>query len=213
VTPAVQDWLLAAGYENHCFISWPHVEDHEIAECARAVRSAIESELRYSIPQPRVFLDERDFRVGDLWREALRSALCKSVAMVAICAPIYYHPSHPWCGFEWAAMESLGEQRLKPEQYRTIIPIILRERGSLPTVVSKLQFVDFSKTSVQGRHYYRTREFRAKIIEVIGRIEEIAEALVRHNQRANCDEFVLPTASAFADLAIPSQQLPFRESP
>jgi hypothetical protein len=209
--PEIQAWLNEAGYENHCFISWPHIDEHEVAQCARLVRKAIQNELKFSVPDPQVFLDETALQGGDIWREELRRALCRSVSMVAICAPIYYHPSHPWCGREWAAMEALGEERVKEEAFRTIIPIILRERGAVPAVVSKFQYIDFSKTSVQGRHYYATREFRLKITEVVSRIEQIATALFIRKRLPECDGFAFPEASAFAHLGVAPQNLPFRE--
>ena len=209
MTPEVQTWLSAAGYEYHCFISWPHIADHEIAECARRVKEAIESELRYSVPDPRVFLDETNISVGDVWRNVLSQALCRSVAMVAICAPIYYHPAHPWCGVEWAGMEQLSNKRLENLSFGTIIPIVVRERKAVPEVVAKFQYVDFSRTQIQGRHYYSTQEFRGRIVQVVERIENIAAALVKNNRPADCNKFVFPESSAFANLVVDEQGMPF----
>jgi len=211
VDPNTQRWLNEAGYHYHCFISWPHLEDHEIAQCARAVKNAIKTELGYSVPDPKVFLDETEMKPGDVWPEALRNALCKSLAMVAICAPIYYDPSHTWCGLEWAAMELLGDRRLNGETYRAIIPIVLRQRSGVPGPVAKFQYVDFSKTSVQGRHYFSTIEFRKQMGQVVERIEQIAETIARLERRPDCESFAFPTESAFAHLLVPPQKLPFRE--
>jgi hypothetical protein len=122
LTPNIEQWLQEAGYEYHCFISWPHTENKEITDCARHIRDAITNDLALSVPEPRVFLDETAIVAGNEWPLSLRNALCKSIAMVAICAPIYYHPAHEWCGLEWAAMAMLGQRRLPNEE--------IQQRGS-----------------------------------------------------------------------------------
>jgi hypothetical protein len=130
--------------------------------------------------------------------------------MVAICAPIYYHPEHAWCGREWAAMDGLSRRRLENAPFRAIIPIIMRERDNLPEPVAATQYVDFSREAVQGRRFYSTREFRAKMVQVVDRIEQVARVIVGSGMRANCDAFVIPEESAFAATEIKPQQFPFR---
>src|SRR5262245_25005263 len=124
----IEQWLEKAGYGYHCFISWPHAKNKDLKDCARNVKTLVEQTLALSIPKPRVFLDETEIPGGAEWQETLRRALCKSVAMVSICAPIYYHSSHKWCGLEWAAMDMLSQRRLVGEGVKAIIPIIVRIR-------------------------------------------------------------------------------------
>src|SRR6185295_11253799 len=113
ITPADEQWLLNAGYRYHCFISWPHIaNDLYVTQCVRRVKAEIEQRLSlFNFSKPAVFIDETGIPGGAQWKRTLRSALCTSVTMVAICHPMYYHPQHEWCGLEWAAMALLGEQR------------------------------------------------------------------------------------------------------
>jgi hypothetical protein len=209
-TPYIEQWLQQAGYEYHCFISWPHTENKEITDCAKYIRDAITNGLALSVPSPKVFLDETSMIAGSEWPLSLRHALCKSIAMVAICAPIYYHPAHEWCGLEWAAMELLGQKRLPNEDLKAIIPIMVRTSSSLPRVVSKVQYVDLSSVTIRGRRYYNTQEFKEKVRNIVESIEKIAVALTHNQSKPNCERFRFPSSSAFGDYQPQSQPLPFR---
>lgn len=210
LTPSIEQWLQEAGYEYHCFISWPHTENREITDCARYVRDAISNELALSVPSPRIFLDETCISAGSEWSSSLKHALCKSISMVAICAPIYYHPAHKMCGLEWAAMEMLGQRRLPNEEIKAIIPVMVRASNALPSAMSKVQFIDLSGVTVRGRRYYTTQEFRGKVKRIIESIEKIATALAHNQSKPNCDRFQFPSSSAFGDYHPQSQPLPFR---
>jgi hypothetical protein len=208
ITFEVDNWLSEQGtYENHCFISWPHTINRDITECAQAVRDAIEEGLATSFHRPKVFLDTQ-IAGGAVWEMQLRRALCRSVSMVAICAPIYYRPEHLWCGLEWAAMEQLSLTRLQGKGFKTIIPVMVRKSDPLPTAVSRIQYIDVSRVTIQGRRFFKQIEFRSKIQEIVTRIEQIAEELWRSKSRAECDIFQFPTESAFAEYIHPTQAFP-----
>lgn len=210
LTPQIEQWLQQAGYEYHCFISWPHTENKEITDCAKYIRDATANGLAMSVPSPKIFLDETSIIAGSDWPLSLRHALCRSIAMVAICAPIYYHPAHSWCGLEWAAMEMLSQNRLPTEPFKTIIPISVRTADTLPNAVSRIQCIDLSSVTIRGRRYYNTQEFKLKVEQIVANIECIATALMRHQAKPNCDAFSFPAASAFADYQPQVQPLPFR---
>ena len=207
ITYEIDQWLRQS-YENHCFISWPHTINPDITECARAVRKAILEGLATSFNDPQVFLDERAITGGADWEIKLRRALCKSMSMVAICAPIYYRPEHNWCGLEWAAMEHLSSTRLQGCDFKAIIPVMVRKSDPLPSVVSKIQYVDVSRMTLQGRRYFAYPEFCCKINEIVVRIEQIAEELWRCQRVADCDLFQFPAESAFLDYSAPAQRFP-----
>jgi hypothetical protein len=155
ITYEIENWLRGPGaYENHCFISWPHTINRDITECAQTIRDSIREVLATSFHEPTVFLDEIGITGGADWQLKLRRALCRSVSMVAICAPIYYRPEHNWCGLEWAAMEQLSSTRLRGHDFKTIIPVMVRKSDPLPSVVSRVQYIDLSKVQLQGRRYY-----------------------------------------------------------
>jgi hypothetical protein len=157
-----------------------------------------------------VFLDEDSIRGGAEWQRTVGQALCRSVAMVAICAPIYFHPKHRWCGLEWAAMDLLGRLRLMGEDLGAIIPVVYRETKPQPGALEPIQYIDISRVTVCGRRYYNTQEFRRKMIEVGETIEQIALALARRGTRARCEEFEFPSDPAFLDYEARSQPFPFR---
>jgi len=215
-TPEMERRLGVAGYRYHCFISYPRVRSKDLVKCARRVKEAIEGELSLTVNEPAVFLDE-SIQGGTDWELKLRQALCQSLTMVAICAPIYYHPAHKWCGLEWAAMEHLNEQRLPGNELRTIIPIIFRrprENAPPPKVVMKPQHIDISDDSlVPG--FYSTGKFNKHIREIVSHIEKVVDALVGndHNMvRTDCGGFLFPQMSAFADCPEVEQPPPFHAS-
>ena len=207
ITQEIDNWLRQT-YEHHCFISWPHIKNREIAQCAKAVQENIREELAAkSFYDPHVFLDESELVGGDDWAMKLRRALCKSISMVAICTPMYYRPEHRWCGLEWAAMEQLSSMRLRGRDFKAIIPLIVRTSDALPPALSRFQYIDVSRVTLLGRRYFTLPEFRGKIQQIVTRIEQIAEALWRDQVMAECDLFQFPKESAFFDYGAPA--LPF----
>jgi hypothetical protein len=202
-------WLRTeGGYKYHCFISWPRTQSSDITECARTLHSAIQERLASIFPDPKVFLDEAEIVVGDDWGRRLSTELCRSICMVAICAPIYYHPRHRWCGLEWAAMEALSDRRLAGEDYKAIIPIMVRKSDSLPRALSRIQHIDCSQITLKGRKYYKYMDFRAKVEQVVQRVREVALEVGRRRIIAGCEHFRFPEESAFADYAAEPQTYP-----
>ena len=210
IAPAVDKWLHDSGYEYHCFISWAHTINREMAVCARAVKTAVEQELALSIQAPRVFLDEAAIPAGAEWPVHLQQALCRSLALVAICAPIYYHPIHRWCGLEWSAMDALSGQRLPGHSFKAIVPLLFRRSDPLPQAVDGLQYIDLSRQQIRGRRFYATQEFRIAVNKIVERIEAVANAVFGLKVLPNCDGFIFPADSAFADYEAKPLPLPSR---
>lgn len=211
LVPGFHKWLDSAGYEFHCFISWPHIDDPDTIECARRFKADLESNLRQVIPEPKVFLSTEDIAGGDKWRRVLKNSLCRSLSMVAICAPIYYDPSHLWCGIEWAAMEQLAESRIPDEQFGAIIPVLIRRYDPLPEPVKEAQFYDISNGILLGKGFYRTNSYRQTVREIADRILEIASTIHANRIKPDCEEFTIPTESAFSNFHAEVQPAPFRE--
>lgn len=210
ITPNLEQWLVDAGYEYHCFISWAHTRNRDMTNCARKMKEAIEELLALSIPTPRVFLDQSEITGGADWQRTIMRALCRSVAMVSVCAPIYYHPYHRWCALEWAAMDRLSQERLPNADFKAIIPILLKKDAPLPQEVRKIQYVDFSRLIIRGRHYYLAHDYRRKTIEIVNRIEQIAQAVADNQSIADCEQFELPSRPAFANCQVRTRPFPFR---
>jgi hypothetical protein len=210
ITLEVEKFLLSSGYEYYCFISWPRSGNRELTECAKRLKEEIENGLKSIVDAPKVFIDDIGLKGGDEWERIITKALCKSIAMVAICAPIYYHSVHKWCGLEWAGMDMLSRIRFPNEDFTSVIPVIVRTSDTLPKSVSKKQYIDISRVLIQGRRYYTTIEFRKKVEEILKQIQKIASCIAKYQIKANCEEFKLPAESAFLDYHTENQSLPFR---
>ncbi|HKP84647.1 MAG TPA: toll/interleukin-1 receptor domain-containing protein [Blastocatellia bacterium] len=187
-----EQWLQDAGYENHCFVSYPRINNPEMIEIAEHVKDRVENDLSYLVSTPRVFLDRQGLSVGAVWEENLRRALCKSVTMVALCSPMYYSPIHRWCILEWEAMYGLSLARLPAEDFRAIIPLIVRTFGSVPSQYSSINYIDISRVTLRGRRYFGTNEFREAIRQVTNQIARVADALKRNQSRTECERFQFP---------------------
>jgi TIR domain len=209
ITPNIEEWLHNAGYEYHCFVSYPRIRNNEMMECAERVKEYIEAELAWTVNTPRVFLD-RSMTGGANWEMTLRRALCRSISMVALCSPIYYHPAHKWCGLEWEAMYGLENQRLQGEEFHAIVPLIVRDPKHLPNAVSKIQYIDISRVTIAGRRYYKTQEFRSHMRDVTDRIIKVAMTIARNQAATNCIQFQFPQNSAFENYEATTQSAPFR---
>lgn len=211
----LDQWLRDAGFEYHCFVSYPRItrpdgamdDEHPINQCAQEVRDALLQQLGYSVPAPRVFLDV-ELRGGVNWEMKIQQALCRSVVMVAICSGIYYHQSHEWCGLEWAAMDALGRKRLHDSDLLAIFPMMLKRERSLPPAAVRIpQWTDVSGAAV-SRRYYRTKSFYRNIEDVVTHIERVAEAIQARNEGCGCGQFDFPRTSAFADWQSHGQAFP-----
>lgn len=208
ITPEVEQWLRDAGYEYYCFISWAHTMDTDMTMFARKVKEGVEKYLADYVHEPRVFFRETDVTGEARWQELSR-ALCRSVAMVAICAPVYFHPRRR-CGLEWSAMDSLSRLRFPNDDLKAIIPAFFRKRGRLPQAVTMVHPVDFSRVTISGRHYYNTIEFRQKIAQIYERVETIALRTALSGAQMDCEHFRIPTEPAFSDYVDQGQPFPFR---
>lgn len=211
IPPDVPGRLGDLGYEHLCFISWAHLPTSmEMTSCVDRLEEEIGTHLAPSFPTPSIFRDKTALRVGDEWEKRIAKALCRSVAMVAICTPMYYHPQHRFCGLEWAAMEQLSRIRLVHQDYKAIIPVIHTRSDPFPEIMSPTQYIDISRIVSLSRAYHRRNEFRQKCLEIVNRIGEIATALVNEEITANCEQFSLPDSSAFEDYMAEPKPFPFR---
>jgi hypothetical protein len=211
----LEDWLKEAGYEHYCFISYPRVEGSAVMDLARAFANAIRTELKNFTEDwdKRVFIDE-DIAGGEVWEERLRVALCRSVVMVAVCAPIYYSKSHRWCGREYQGMLALKARRLPESPTGTILPMIVRKgRDPLPLPITSVQYCDLEKETTRGG-FHRTRKFRSLTFDILERVDSVAAELRERNAVAGCagDEFPLPDRSAFEDYDVRQQAAPLRST-
>jgi len=208
ISEETEAWLKTAGYRYYCFVSYPKIHD-DISRFALRVNEAIEQQLAANVHNPQVFLDHEDIPRGADWEGTLSGSLCRSVVMVALCLSAYYRTAHRWCGMEWAAMEQLGNGRLRGYMLRPIIPVMLRLEKPIPDAVLRTQHVDMTAASLIWQKYCNTLEFKRNIRQVVDYIGDVAEAIATNQATAgNCGDFVFPSESAFVGWRPARQEFP-----
>ncbi|MGA7409153.1 MAG: toll/interleukin-1 receptor domain-containing protein [Bryobacteraceae bacterium] len=211
ISPEVRNWLNEGGFENLCFISYPHVRSGSgLKDFASRIRESLLEELELAGANPNVFIDH-SIPPGSEWPRHLKENLGQSVAMVAILAPLYFTEDHGWCGKEWAAMTALGQARHPNSAIKPIIPVLFRET-SIPAGAGEVQYVDLSRVSISGRRYYSTEDFRRKVLGITGQVLEIARHLYLNRSRAS-DGINFPILSPFqmrGPMIEPAQPPPLR---
>jgi hypothetical protein len=208
ISEPTEAWLKSAGYKYYAFVSYPKIHE-DIKRFAVCVKDEIQKQLAATVDKPQVFVDKTDVKPGTQWQGKLRTELCSSVAMVALCVGAYYRAAHPWCGLEWAAMDSLGSRRLRGHLLRPIIPIMLRLEKPIPDAVLATQYVEMTAASLTWERYCTTLAFRRNIQQVVDYIGDVAEALAGNQAiAANCSGFKLPKKSAFIGWQAARQHFP-----
>lgn len=203
------EWLKKAGYQYYAFISWPHIQNDNMKNCVKAIKTRIEQDLRLDIDDPHIFLDEQEIKPGYQWEPVLKDALCKSVTMIALCAPVYYSQKcHLWCGLEWATMETLKQKRLGDDKLHTILPILVKDHQP-PKAVTSIQYsFSIDLRGVLATGYYESEEFKQVGLSIVDHVERVAWKLKEKNARADYDTFALPTGSPFEDFKDVPQPFP-----
>jgi hypothetical protein len=160
------NWLKDAGYEHYCFISYPHGKRCDVVQLAHSLAEGIRRELRnYTDDAEKLVFIDVDVPGGTDWEERLRLALCRSVTMIAVCAPIYYE--HAWCGREFNGMLSLHQTRLSGASITPIIPMIVRKSADpLPEAIQRIQYLDLVEHTTRGA-FRRRQEFKDTVFRVL----------------------------------------------
>lgn len=192
-----QRWLSESGFRNHAFISWPHSPSRYMKKFAARLKDGLLERLFEQVAGPQIFLDLDSIPPGAEWDPVLKEELCRSVVMVAVCAPIYFHPDHAWCGLEWAAMSDLSDRRLGGPKYRAIVPVIVSDVGNLPDDFKKDQYIDVSTERVRASNFLRSQGFRELVDRIVAHIETVAVELHRRDAWSECDTYEFPTRPAF----------------
>jgi hypothetical protein len=208
--------LRRRGVEYLAFLSFARDRPpKELVRQAERVKEALEQELGYFVDRPAgkglVFFDDEALKGGDYIDGNLGCSLCKSVCVVAVCAPVYFDRSY--CGREWAAMEQLGARRFPNAPRKPIVPVLLRKPDPLPPVFvgeRAIKYYDISQDSV-ARNYFKGAKFGDLIRNaIVPRVKEFAEALVDSDAGCDCNDFKLPASTAFAGYSLNAAPFPLR---
>ena len=217
-TRDLKHWLERNQYRYCCFISWPTAGGRKAELLVKRLKEAIIEEAPQRGLPAEVFTSDSIPHGAD-WEPKMAEALCRSIAMVAICGPEYYDSQ--WCGREWAGMLDLAESRLGAEDPR-ILPLLMQPLRSaqtsglvqveqLPPPVERLHCgKDLSRLRLRSDRYHKTNEFDDIVSGIVDRIQEIARLLAERERAADCAGFHLPKESAFAGPLQQPEIFPFR---
>jgi hypothetical protein len=147
-----------------------------------------------------VYIDKEGLGGGDHFNEALATAICHSLCMIAVYVPKY--ETHPFCLREYRAMEILEQRRMKLVKKSKlgnkgmIIPIVLRGVEDLPEDISKrVHYLDFSKYTTASVNIRKNEEYVSEIRKIAASMHELYKALRNIDPCADCESFSLPEAA------------------
>ena len=193
--------LRGEGFHHYAFISYPHT-DGAMRAFAQKFHRHFDELLRRNVeplgPDPamdRVFIDHHDIPPGTQWEAALSEALCRSVAMIALCVPMYANSS--WCGREWRGMVELGATRLPP----AFSPIYVVRLGELelPETINRIQQFRFPNRGL--RWLDRSSDFDLCLQSALDYVCRASEVCT--GRATGCNGHRLPERSAFEPASAP----------
>jgi len=144
-----------ATFEYACFMSYRQTRTGEVPPLVQKLFENLSEEIT-DFWEKEIFLDRERLRAGDRYNEILACKLCKSVCMIAVYTPVYFHEQHTYCAREYYAMQQLEKTRLqglpKSEQEKgLIIPIVLKGEEFLPLEVKSCrQYYNFESYALGG---------------------------------------------------------------
>ena len=194
-------------FQYSCFISYRHGEGELLTRFIEELKKSLKSSLEPYLTEG-IFIDDR-LSAGYRYNEALARAICQSVCMIVVYAPIYERSSY--CLREFTAMQLLEEERFKaleeqlkakalegafPPEFGLIIPILLRGKAEElpPRIRGHIHFCDFSKFTTASVEMTRHQEFVDKIEQIARYIYDVYESFQRAgwDPCSQCTSFRLP---------------------
>jgi len=205
-------------FQYSCFISYSHGEGELLTRFMDELKRALQSSLGPFLTEG-VFLDEDRLKPGYLYNEALAKAICQSLCMIVVYAPIYERSTY--CLREFTAMQRLEDERFRklkdflPAEYGLIIPILLRGKAEdLPEKIRKHRhFCDFSKFTTASTEMTRHPEFVDKIEQIALYIWELYQGFrsAGWDPCSQCTSFQLPDETKVQPWRAPIPPFPMRE--
>lgn len=194
--------LRDAGFRHYAFISYPHT-DGAMKAFAHKFHRHFDELLRRNLrplsqdpAMDRVFIDRHDIPPGAQWQATLAEALCRSVAMIALCVPMYANSA--WCGREWQAMVELGATRFPP----AFNPIFVVRLGELELheTINRIQQFRFPNRGL--RWLDRSKDFDMCLQSALDHVRRASEVCV--GRASDCTGYRLPERSAFEPASAPA---------
>ncbi|MBC8355026.1 MAG: hypothetical protein H8E66_23860 [Planctomycetes bacterium] len=172
-------------FEYSCFLSHRHVQPYGelFSSFYRALYLSISARMEAYLPLP-PFWDEKRIAGEYDSEEVISEAVCKSICMVPVYTPGYFHADRPLCSREYFAMVDIEEHRKEVLEDGSILRnqgliIPIQFRGELPDFVwNQVQSLDF--TSFGGTAKRLRNEHDAMHVietEFAGKIERLCDTV------------------------------------
>lgn len=188
-----------------CFISYPHPQE-EGNEILKKFMEQLKKDLRAALglyfKDKGVYMDDLH-SAGDDFENRIAEAICQSICMIVVFAPIYTESLY--CLREFCAMENVEEKRKQKlgikfdRKKRMIIPIILRGNpDDLPHKIKNIHYYDFSQFTLESLKISKKNkaliENIAKVIhEHYKNIKDIYRDETHDETNDECKTFLLPS--------------------
>ena len=157
-------------FEHCCFISYRHTLFPRGRTLTEQITEDLSAELEIRVAEG-VFRDKDRLKGAEFYNEALASAICRSVCMVVLYWPTYFHPAHLFCAREFKAMEKLEEERLQllaPEERLKGLIVILALRGfdQIPAEIKDRRICKDFESYTLKPNFRRDLRFREDILDI-----------------------------------------------
>jgi hypothetical protein len=181
------------------------LDEHFIPLFSHAVREGIAAECerqptgiffdRAELTSESLAFDHTGIEPGDVWRDALRTAMKASRCMVGLWSPLYFHSE--WCLTEWNTF------RTRPGS--VVVPASVFDGRAFPPDARALQTPDFANFVIIGAGFKEVREYP----EFQKRVRSFAMTVARRVRRAPAfQDWPIPDdVHAPPDPHIPQQRL------
>lgn len=187
-------------FQYACFVSYIHSEAELGRDFVLQFEEALRGELEHLVDlKSRPIYRDNILKPGQIWPEALSTALCHSVCMVLIYSPVY--GKRPECLREFEAMVSIEDKRRQllaaGHAEGFIIPVVLRGFDRLPPFIkSQRNAVDFSQFTLAEAPLKRNPLFVNEVKRIAERIQDYLDTLEPLEDQAckDCAQFKLPLA-------------------
>jgi hypothetical protein len=195
----------AMQFENACFVSYRH-PDADGALAARFIddlSAALKSELGAWMNE-RLYVDRERLKPGMFFNQSLAYALCKSICMVVVYTPNYFHVDNPYCALEYITMERLEKRRFArlpgKQQGGLIIPIILRGAKDLPsTLRDRRLYVSFEGFTLYSERIAYNPYLEPEVRKIVEYIDDYRKLFARLPEEIDCNSFAFPTQKEAMD--------------
>ena len=181
-----------------CFVSYRHTTGYKGKNYTERIVEDLKAELELRIARE-VYRDVERLKGAEFYKEALASAICRSVCMVVLFWPGYFSSEHTFCAREFKAMEDLEKRRLAllPEEERDkslIIVLALRGFDQIPQEIKGIRLCKDFEAHTMKYNMRSNAGFQRDIFEIGAYIAERVRAFQRFcpDVFTGCESFALP---------------------